>query len=74
MTNGFPNQNDFILHYRKCCALQAGRRESPAFNYDSTLSFTDNSLFVIKGGKNEMYIADFFVCTNEQHNHNVVLD
>lgn len=52
LTNVFPKQNDFILHYRKCCALQAGRRESPAFNYDSTLSFTDNCLFVIKGGKN----------------------
>jgi len=54
--------------------LQAGRRESSAFNYDSTLSFTDNNLFVIKEGKNEMHVADFFVCTNEQYNHNVVLN
>ena len=54
--------------------MQAGRRESSASNYDSTLSFTDNSLFVIKEGKNEMHVADFCVCTDEQYNHNIVLN
>lgn len=65
MTDGISNQNDFILYYRKRLAVQAGSIESPVSNYDSTLYFTDNNLFVITKYKNEMHIADFCVCTNE---------
>lgn len=54
--------------------MRAVRRESLASNYNSTLSFTDSSLFVIKEGKNQMHDADFWVCTNEQYDHNVVLN